>query len=105
MAAFWPELRTLRADVAEQIEIEAKYSGYLERQEAAVAAYRRESGIEIPPALDYGAIGGLSNEAREKLEAARPATLAAAGRIAGVTPAALTALLVHLRRGELRRSA
>jgi tRNA uridine 5-carboxymethylaminomethyl modification enzyme len=98
LAAIWPELVTFPRDVAEQIEIEARYEAYLARQAADVAAFRRDEALALPVDLDYSAIGGLSNEAREKLDAARPATLGAAGRISGVTPAALTALLGHVRR-------
>ncbi len=98
LAAIWPELGELSGNVAEQIEIESLYDAYLARQEADVAAFRRDEALTLPADLDYSAIGGLSNEAREKLDAARPATLGAAGRISGVTPAALTALLGHVRR-------
>ncbi len=105
LATIWPELGDLRADVAEQIEIDARYAGYLARQEADILAFRRDEALALPETLDYGAIGGLSAEMREKLDAARPATLGAAARIPGVTPAALTALLRHVRRGRARRSA
>ncbi len=105
LAAIWPELGGLRADVAEQIEIDARYAGYLARQEADILAFRRDEALALPEDLDYGAIGGLSAEVREKLAAARPATLGAAARIPGVTPAALTALLRHVRRRPARRSA
>ena len=88
----------MAGSVAGQIEIEAHYSAYLERQRADVAAFRRDEALALPADLDFDAIGGLSNEAREKLHAARPATLGAAGRISGVTPAALTALLGHVKR-------
>ena len=98
LTSIWPELGNMTRDVAEQIEIEAHYRAYLVRQEADVAAFRRDEALALADDLDYQAIGGLSNEAREKLDAARPATLGAAGRISGVTPAALTALLGHVRR-------
>ena len=98
LAALWPELGGLRADVAEQLEIEARYAGYLDRQEADIRAFRRDEALSLPAGLDYGGIGGLSAEARDKLSAARPATLGAASRIAGVTPAALVALLRYVRR-------
>jgi tRNA uridine 5-carboxymethylaminomethyl modification enzyme len=105
LARIWPEMAPIAPEIAEQLEIEARYAGYLDRQAAEIAAYRRESAVAVPETLDYGAIGGLSTEAREKLTAARPATLAAAARIPGVTPAALTALMVHLRRHQLKESA
>ena len=80
------------------MEIDAAYSGYLDRQTADVEAFRRDEDLRLPAELDYGVIGGLSNEVREKLKAVRPATLGQAGRIEGVTPGALTALLAHVRR-------
>jgi tRNA uridine 5-carboxymethylaminomethyl modification enzyme len=105
LAAIWPELADIRGDVAEQLEIDAVYRGYLDRQAADIAAYRRDESLTLPLDLDYGAIGGLSAEARQKLEQARPGTLGAAGRIPGVTPAALTALLRHVRRPDPRAAA
>jgi tRNA uridine 5-carboxymethylaminomethyl modification enzyme len=105
LARIWPEMAPIAPEIAEQLEIEARYAGYLDRQAAEIAAYRRESAVAVPETMDYGAIGGLSTEAREKLTVARPATLAAAARIPGVTPAALTALMVHLRRHQLKESA
>ena len=98
LAAIWPDLRGLRKDVAEQIEIEGKYAGYLDRQVADIRAFRNDEALKLPADLDYRAIGGLSNEVRQKLTEARPATLAAAARISGVTPAALTALLQFVER-------
>lgn len=98
LQAYWPELATLPADVAEQIEIDAKYAGYLSQQEADIRAFRRDENLHIPAALDYAAVGSLSNEVRVKLETARPQTLGAAARIPGVTPAALVALLRYVRK-------
>jgi len=100
LTAQWPGLQGLRPDVAEQLEIEGRYAGYLDRQTADILAFRRDEALELPDDLDYAAIGSLSNEVRLKLQAARPATLGAAGRIPGVTPAALTALLAHVKRQE-----
>ncbi len=94
----WPELRAIGSDVAQQMSIEAQYAGYLDRQRADIAALRTDEALRIPVDLDYGAVGGLSNEVRTKLEAVRPATLGQAARIEGVTPGALTALLAHVRR-------
>ena len=97
----WPdELSSVTPDVREQIAIEALYSGYLDRQEADILAFRRDEGIRLPANLDYAAVGGLSNEVREKLIAARPSTLGAASRIEGVTPGALTALLAYLKSAK-----
>ena len=100
LEAAFPALQGLRADVAEQIEIAAVYAGYLDRQEQEVAALRSEQEIHLPADLDYAAIGSLSNEIREKLEAARPETLDRASRIQGMTPAALGALLQFVRRRQ-----
>ena len=100
LSPIWPELLDWRSDVREQVEIDAGYAGYLDRQAADVAAFRRDENLALPQGLDYWAIGGLSNECREKLTAIRPASLGQAGRIEGVTPGALTALLAHVRRAE-----
>ncbi|MBF0323843.1 MAG: tRNA uridine-5-carboxymethylaminomethyl(34) synthesis enzyme MnmG [Alphaproteobacteria bacterium] len=98
LAVLWPELGAIDPASAEQLEIEGKYRGYLDRQEADIRAYRRDEGLELPADLDYAVIGSLSNEVRQKLAAARPASLAAAARIPGVTPAAISALLGHVKR-------
>lgn len=86
----------------EQIRIDAHYSGYLERQEADIVAFRKDEALAMPADLDYGAVNGLSTEVRTRLETARPATLGQAARIDGITPAALTLLLVHVRRGPAK---
>lgn len=93
----WPELEGVRADVREQLEIEGRYAGYMERQEADIRAFRKDEALALPETLDYANVGGLSNEVRQKLTDARPATLGAAARIPGVTPAGLTALLRYVR--------
>ena len=98
LSAVWPELANLDDEIATQIEIEALYSSYLERQAEDVAALRRDEDLMIPSDLDYSGVGGLSNEVRQKLEAVRPSTLGQAGRIEGVTPGALTALLGFVKR-------
>ena len=98
LSAVWPELANLDYEIATQIEIEALYSSYLERQAEDVAALRRDEDLTIPMDLDYSKVGGLSNEVRQKLEAVRPTTLGQAGRIEGVTPGALTALLGFVKR-------
>lgn len=94
----WPELTQFPPAILEQIEIDGRYAGYLERAEADIAAYRREEQLELSPALNYGNIGNLSAELKLKLEKNRPATLGAAARIPGMTPAALIALLRHVKR-------
>jgi tRNA uridine 5-carboxymethylaminomethyl modification enzyme len=96
----WPELASLRPDIAEQIEIDGRYAGYLSRQEADIRAYRRDEALRLSDNLDYDQVGALSAEMRSKLKAARPATLGAAARLSGVTPAALVALLRHVRRDD-----
>ncbi len=101
----WPELGDIVPAIAGQLEIDAKYRAYLDRQDADVAAYRKDESLAMPDDIDYRAIGGLSTEVREKLERARPASLGAAARIPGITPAAVTALLLHVKRGGWRRSA
>jgi tRNA uridine 5-carboxymethylaminomethyl modification enzyme len=98
LVALWPELGTLEPAVAEQVQIDAQYAGYIERQESDVAAYRGDEALEIPGTLDYAAISGLSNEVREKLMKVAPRTIGQAARIDGVTPAAVILLLRHVRR-------
>ncbi|MBV8594188.1 MAG: tRNA uridine-5-carboxymethylaminomethyl(34) synthesis enzyme MnmG, partial [Caulobacteraceae bacterium] len=100
LAAVWPHIGAWPAFAREQVEIAAAYQGYLERQDADVALFRRDEDLASPAALDYAAIGALSAEAREKLAAIRPSTLGQAARIEGVTPGALTALLAHVRRRD-----
>jgi tRNA uridine 5-carboxymethylaminomethyl modification enzyme len=98
LGAIWPQLGSLPAAIAEQLEIDARYAGYLDRQARDIAAFRRDEALLLPDMLDYAAVGGLSTEVRGKLTAARPATLGAAARISGVTPAALVALLQYVKR-------
>jgi tRNA uridine 5-carboxymethylaminomethyl modification enzyme len=105
LARIWPELLGFGTGTIEQLEVDARYEGYLGRQEADIRAFRRDEGLTLPDDLDYAAIGSLSMEVRSKLAATRPATLGAAARISGVTPAALTALLRHVKRSQERLSA
>lgn len=100
----WPEIAALPRPIAQQIQNEAVYHGYLDRQEADIVAFRKDEGVRIPADLDYASVGGMSFEVREKLQAARPGTLGQAGRVEGVTPGALTALLAHLRRLDRQRA-
>ncbi|HMN87650.1 MAG TPA: tRNA uridine-5-carboxymethylaminomethyl(34) synthesis enzyme MnmG, partial [Bauldia sp.] len=104
-ARIWPELGALDRFVADQMEIEAHYATYVVRQAAEIEAVRKEEAVPIPADLDYAAIAGLSNELRDKLVASRPATLAQAGRVDGMTPAALTLVLGAARRGSGRHAA
>jgi tRNA uridine 5-carboxymethylaminomethyl modification enzyme len=94
-------LADLPPRVLQQVANEALYSGYLDRQEVDIANFRRDEATRLDPELDYSAVGGLSTEMRERLEAARPASLGAATRIPGVTPAAVSALIAHMRRGKV----
>jgi tRNA uridine 5-carboxymethylaminomethyl modification enzyme len=98
LSKIWPRLSALSSDVAEQLEIDARYAGYLDRQERDIAAFRRDESLLLPETLDYAAVGGLSAEICGKLTVARPMTLGAASRISGVTPAALVALLQYVKR-------
>jgi tRNA uridine 5-carboxymethylaminomethyl modification enzyme len=98
LKAVWPELQAIPRDVAEQLEVDSRYAGYIARQEADIRAFRRDEALRLPHDLDYKSIGGLSTEVRSKLEMARPETLGAAARLSGVTPAALIALLRHVRK-------
>jgi tRNA uridine 5-carboxymethylaminomethyl modification enzyme len=98
LAAIWPELGALRPDVVEQLEIEAHYATYLGRQVADIASFRTEESLLLPRDLDLDAIAGLSSEVRARLAESRPATLGAAARLPGMTPAALTILCRYARR-------
>jgi tRNA uridine 5-carboxymethylaminomethyl modification enzyme len=96
----WPCFGEIEAKIAEQVEIDAKYAVYLRRQATDVESYRRDEGLALPHDLGYDAIPGLSNEVRAKLQAHKPRTIGHAGRIDGMTPAALTLLVAYLRRQE-----
>lgn len=96
--AVCPSIRDWSAEVREQVEIDAGYANYLDRQALDAEALRTEEGMILPADLDYAAIGGLSNEVKEKLARVQPRTLGQAGRIEGMTPGALTALLAHAKK-------
>jgi len=98
LAKAWPELGKIPAAIVEQVTTDAQYAVYLERQQADVDAVRRDEALALPSDLDYAAIAGLSTEVRQKLAAVRPTNLGQAGRIDGMTPAALTRLLSHVKR-------
>ncbi len=98
LRSIWPELDSIDAKTMEQIEIDAKYAVYLDRQAADIAAFRRDESLTIPADLDYQKLTGLSNEARSRLESVRPCTMGQASRIEGMTPAALTLLASQVRR-------
>jgi tRNA uridine 5-carboxymethylaminomethyl modification enzyme len=105
LTALWPRLSGIAPAIAAQLEIDARYDIYLRRQAADIAAFRKDEAIAIPGAIDYGAMPGLSTEIRQKLERHRPASLAQAARIDGMTPAALMLVLAHVKKTPVRRSA
>jgi len=105
LAPIWPELEGIPAQIRPQLEIDARYAAYVERQAADVEALRNDEAIEIPSDFDYGSISGLSNELRQKLEAARPTSLAQATHVDGMTPSALFLVRAHVRKADRARSA
>ncbi len=102
VARIWPQFAALASVIAAQLEIDAKYAVYLDRQAEDVAAFRRDESLALPDDLDFSQIRGLSNEMKQKFAAQRPRTVGQAGRLDGVTPAALTLLAAHVRRGDRR---
>ncbi len=104
LRGIWPELSAIDPSIAVHLEIDAKYDVYLKRQTADVDAFRRDEGLILSD-IDYSLVPGLSNEARAKLEAARPRTVGQAGRLDGLTPAALGILAAYLRREARRKTA
>ena len=101
LEAVWPEIKNLPPEVAEQLEFDAMYAGYMDRQKADIAAFRKDEELKLPADLDYAVIKGLSNEVRQKLVDARPETIGQAGRIEGMTPAALAVLLAFVKKGGI----
>lgn len=104
LCTVWPELVSIAPVIVTQLEIEAIYAAYIERQEADILAFKKDEAIHIPAHFDYSNIKSLSNEVREKLQHIQPATLGAASRIPGVTPAAVTAILVYLKQRNKKRA-
>ena len=98
LVQIWPELADIKPEIAEQIEIDALYAGYLDRQQVDIESFRKDENLALPKDMDYRAIGSLSNEICQKLEAVRPETLGAASRIAGITPSAIVSLLKYTKR-------
>jgi tRNA uridine 5-carboxymethylaminomethyl modification enzyme len=94
-----------REQVELQVEVQAKYQGYIERQEREIAKHAKQESLRLPEDIDYDAVDGLSHEARQRLCAARPATLGQASRLEGMTPSAVSLILVHLKKRQLQRSA
>jgi tRNA uridine 5-carboxymethylaminomethyl modification enzyme len=105
LSRLWPGIGGIDPETAGQVETDARYSGYLDRQEADIRAFRRDETLRLPGSLDYRAIPGLSNEARAKLAAVQPETIGQAARIPGVTPSALTTLLAYVKRRPDKLSA
>ena len=105
LARIWPRFNEFAPAIAAQLEIDAKYAVYLDRQAADIVAFRRDEDLELPEGIDYEALGGLSNEIKQKLQTVRPRTVGQAGRIDGMTPVALTLLLAHIRRSRRDRKA
>jgi len=102
LARIWPAVAELGTDLQESLRTDAQYAGYLGRQEADLLAFRRDEGLVLPAKLDFRAVCGLSTEVQQKLQKIRPTTLGQAARIDGVTPAALTLVLAHVRAGSRR---
>jgi tRNA uridine 5-carboxymethylaminomethyl modification enzyme len=104
LAKVWPELALLEPAIARRLEADAKYSVYLDRQDEDVARFRRNESVAIPTDLDYSGMSGLSNELRQKFLTVRPNNIGQAGRIEGMTPAALALVAAHARRRSFERS-
>ena len=100
LSKIWPQFSELAPKIAEQIEIDAKYDVYLSRQNADIESYRRDESFTLPDDFDYAALSGLSNEAKQKLITHKPRTIGHAARIDGMTPAALTLLVAHVKRNR-----
>ncbi|HXW21491.1 MAG TPA: tRNA uridine-5-carboxymethylaminomethyl(34) synthesis enzyme MnmG, partial [Rhodomicrobium sp.] len=98
LSAIWPELSAIPAGTAGRLQVDARYAVYLDRQEASILAFKKDEAAAIPAEIDFASIQGLSTEVRQKLARHRPATLAQAARIDGITPAALMLLLAHIRK-------
>ena len=94
-----------REQVELQLEVQAKYAGYIDRQEREIAQHAKQESLRLPEDIDYEIVDGLSNEARQKLVAARPMTLGQASRLEGMTPSAVSLLLVHLKKRQLKKTA
>ncbi len=88
-----------------QLEVQAKYAGYIDRQEREIAKHAKQESLRLPEDIDYGVVDGLSNEARQRLQISRPATLGQASRLEGMTPSAVSLILIHLKKRQLRKSA
>ncbi len=103
LAPIWPQIARLARRIASQLEVDARYASYVARQAEDVASLRRDEAVRIPDDFDFASVASLSTEVRQKLARARPATVAQAARIDGMTPAALLAVLAHVKKGKVRR--
>ena len=100
LRSIWKKIPKASRDEEEQIEISAHYSGYIEKQEADIVAFRKDENLIIPKDIDYTKLSGLSNEVKSKFKLIRPKTLGQALRIDGITPAAAYSLLSHVKKGS-----
>jgi tRNA uridine 5-carboxymethylaminomethyl modification enzyme len=94
-----------REQVQLQVEVQAKYAGYIIRQDREIAKQAKQETLRLPDDIDYAAVDGLSTEARQRLQQARPVTLGQASRLEGITPSAVSLLLIHLKKRQLRKTA
>ena len=102
LAPVWPELRAIPNALVRRLEADAKYAVYVDRQQIDIDNFRKAEQLPLPEDIDYAALSGLSNELRDKFIAAKPITIGQAGRIEGVTPAALALIAAHVRRRPAR---
>jgi tRNA uridine 5-carboxymethylaminomethyl modification enzyme len=105
LSIIWPELGSIAPAIRSQLEVDARYAAYVQRQDADVSALRKDEGVLVPDELDFAGIAGLSSEVQQKLARHRPATIAQAARIDGITPAALMLLLAHIKKAPRRGAA
>ena len=96
--SIWPKFKNVADDIYEQVEIEARYSGYIKRQMADIEVFKKDENLRLKEDVDYSKIGGLSREMVAKLSKVRPSTIGEASRIPGVTPAAITAILGYVKK-------
>jgi tRNA uridine 5-carboxymethylaminomethyl modification enzyme len=94
-----------REQVELQLEVQAKYAGYIDRQQREIAKHAKQEALRLPGNIEYSSVAGLSNEARQRLESSRPATLGQASRLEGMTPSAVSLLLIHLKKRQLKKTA
>ena len=98
LAAIWPQMESIDADVMEQLQIESLYASYLDRQLLDIESFKKEEGLRIPEGFDYDGLASLSTEVKAKLKQAAPDTIGSAGRIPGMTPAALSVLIATIKK-------